>query len=99
MNDEKVLHVDHNERADLLHTDTIAAGADTAVDPGGYEQSLNPTGEVPVAGEGVGSPSDDSGVAARVGQDPANLGNDIPDAGDIVHPGPVNAPIGRTPGM
>lgn len=99
MNDENVLNVDHNERSDLLHTDTVAAGGGNAIDPGGYEQSLNPTGEVPVPGEGVGSIPDDSGVGARLGQDPSNVGNDIPDTGDVVHPAPVNAPIGKMPGM
>ncbi len=99
MNDENVLSPDHNRRADLLHDDTVAGGSGPAIEPAGYEQSLNPTGEVPLAGEGVGSLPDDSGVGARLGHDPSNLGSDIPDTGDVVHPSPVNAPIGKTPGM
>jgi hypothetical protein len=109
MDNKNVHHVDQNQREDLLHTDTVASGGiggegGTGIQPAGYEQSLNPTGEVPGGGGTEGDtatlPSDDAGpIAARVGNDPSNLGDDIPSGGDVVHPGPVNVPIGKTPGM
>lgn len=89
MNEQNAQHVDQNERTDLLHTDTIATDEGAGSDPAGYEQSINPVGEVP-SGESI---------ADRTGRDPANLGDDIPDQGDVVHPAPVNAPVGKTPGM
>jgi hypothetical protein len=104
MDNRNVHHVDHNEREDLLHTDTVVADAsDAGVQPAGYEQSLNPTGEVPAAdeqGDTSQLPTEDAGpIADRTGRDPSNLGDDIPSAGDVVHPGPVNVPVGKTPGM
>jgi hypothetical protein len=100
MKDTNVHHTDSNQREDLRHTDTIAAGTSLDADPAGYEQSINPVGEVPVGTEGMDLPSDDTAsVAERAGRDPSNLGDDVPSQGDIVHPAPINDPIGRTPGM
>ena len=104
MEEKNVQHVDHNEREDLLHSDTFVGGGDqAAIQPAGYEQSLSPAGEVPPVGERGDTselPTEDAGpIADRTGRDPSNLGDDIPSGGDIVHPGPVNVPVGKTPGM
>jgi len=70
MEDDNVHDAKPNEREDLKHAD-----------PAGYEQSINPVGEVPPA------------------SDLPNAGDDIPNEGDLVHPAPINAPVGKTPGM
>jgi hypothetical protein len=98
MNDRNVHQAEPNAREDLEHTDTIATGADT-VQPAGYEQSINPVGEVPVGGDSIEVPDDEGSIGGRVGHDPSNLGDDIPDQGDLVHPAPIDAPVGKTPGM
>jgi hypothetical protein len=54
------------------------------------EGGLNGT---PGTSEGEGS------IGARVDHDPSNLGNDIPDEGDLTHPAPINQPLGKAPGM
>jgi hypothetical protein len=41
----------------------------------------------------------DGPIGVRVDRDPTNLGNDIPEEGDLVHPSPVNQPLGKMPGM
>jgi hypothetical protein len=38
-------------------------------------------------------------IGIRVDRDPSNLGNDIPEEGDLTHPAPINQPLGRTPAM
>ena len=38
-------------------------------------------------------------IGVRVQRDPSNLGNDIPEEGDLTHPAPVNQPLGKMPGM
>ena len=91
---------DTTSREDLKHTDTVAGGSSLGADPAGYEQSINPLGEVPPATEGTELPADDDApIADRVGRDPSNLGDDVPDQGDLVHPAPVNSPVGKSPGM
>lgn len=42
---------------------------------------------------------DDGPIGLRVGNDPSNLGDDVPDAGDLTYPSPVNEPLGKAPGM
>jgi hypothetical protein len=43
-----------------------------------------------------GTPAgEDAPVGIRVGRDPANLGDEIPEAGDMTHP----EPVGETPSM
>ncbi len=100
MNDRNVHHTEPTSRDDLKHTDTIATGSDSALDPAGYEQSLSPVGEVPPAADGADLPAGEDGpIGARVGHDPSNLGDDVPDSGDLVHPAPMNDPVGKAPGM
>ncbi|HEY7024730.1 MAG TPA: hypothetical protein VH371_07210 [Candidatus Limnocylindrales bacterium] len=41
----------------------------------------------------------DGPIGLRVGHDPSNLGDDVPDAGDLTTPSPINEPLGKTPGM
>jgi hypothetical protein len=69
------------ERDDLKHTDTVLTDDSLGTDPAGYEQSINPLGEVPPA------------------NDLPDAGDDIPNEGDLVHPAPINAPVGKAPGM
>ena len=38
-------------------------------------------------------------IGMRVDRDPSNLGNDIPEEGDLTHPSPMNQPLGKAPGM
>jgi hypothetical protein len=38
-------------------------------------------------------------IGMRVDHDPSNLGNDIPEEGDLTHPAPMNQPLGKAPGM
>jgi hypothetical protein len=42
---------------------------------------------------------EDAPIGIRVERDPSNLGNDIPEEGDMTHPAPINQPLGRMPGM
>ena len=57
---------------------------------------------------------DQGPISTRVGRDPANLGdeipvagdittpspdNEIPSGGDLTHPSPMNEPLGKAPGM
>jgi hypothetical protein len=101
MNERNVHHADETtSREDLKHSDTIAADPSLGADPAGYEQSINPLGEVPPAADGVDLPADeDAPIANRVGRDPNNLGDDVPNDADLVHPAPINAPVGKMPGM
>lgn len=46
-----------------------------------------------------GAAEQDAPIGIRVGQDPSNLGDDIPDEGDLMHPSPNNEPLGRAPAM
>jgi hypothetical protein len=46
-----------------------------------------------------GASQGDAPIGVRVERDPSNLGNDIPEAGDLTHPSPVNQPLGKMPGM
>lgn len=38
-------------------------------------------------------------IGVRVANDPSNLGDDIPESGDLTHPSPINEPLGRAPAM
>lgn len=86
--EENNVHItDPNEREDLKHEDTVLGGGSIdGGDPAGYEQSINPVGEVPPPGNATDV--DGSGAS-----------DDIPNEGDLVHPAPVNAPVGKMPGM
>ena len=100
MNEHIVHHTEPTSREDLKHTDTmLVESAPESADPAGYEQSINPLGEVPPATEATTPAEEDAPIADRVGRDPSNLGDDIPDQGDVVHPAPMNAPVGKAPGM
>jgi hypothetical protein len=49
-----------------------------------------------------GTPGTSTGegpIGERVAHDPANLGDDIPESGDLTHPSPINQPLGKAPGM
>lgn len=46
-----------------------------------------------------GTSKGDAPIGVRVDRDPSNLGNDIPEEGDLTHPSPVNQPLGKMPGM
>lgn len=46
-----------------------------------------------------GAAAEDGPIGVRVGYDPSNLGDDIPDAGDLTTPSPINEPLGKAPGM
>jgi hypothetical protein len=46
-----------------------------------------------------GTSQGDEPIGVRVERDPSNLGNDIPESGDLTHPSPVNQPLGKMPGM
>jgi hypothetical protein len=46
-----------------------------------------------------GTSAGDEPIGVRVDHDPANLGNDIPEEGDLTHPAPMNQPLGKMPGM
>ena len=49
-----------------------------------------------------GTPGTSSGegpIGVRVDHDPSNLGNDIPEEGDLIHPAPINQPLGKAPSM
>ena len=82
MEQDNVHDTKPTNRDDLKHTDTIVTDRGTdGADPAGYEQSINPLGEVP--------PADDLTDAS----------DDIPNEGDLVHPAPINAPVGKMPGM
>jgi hypothetical protein len=100
MTDQNVFRTDSNEREDLEHADTVLTGDSAAgADPAGYEQSINPVGEVPPSADPGEVAAEDAPIATRTGGDPSNLGDDVPDSGDLVHPAPVNAPVGKMPGM
>ncbi len=99
MSENNVHHTEPNSRKDLEHTDTIAIDSAVGADPAGYEQSINPLGEVPPSADGGAVAAEDAPISNRVGQDPSNLGDDVPSEGDLVHPAPVNEPLGRMPGM
>lgn len=43
--------------------------------------------------------SQDGPIGLRVDHDPSNLGDDIPDEGDLTTPSPINEPLGKAPGM
>jgi hypothetical protein len=100
MSDPNVHHTESSSRDDLEHTDTVSSGGADDIQPAGYEQSISPVGEVPPAGERADLPADETpSIGERTGHDPNNLGDDIPDQGDLVHPAPANAPVGKTPTM
>lgn len=46
-----------------------------------------------------GAAAEDGPIGLRLGHDPSNLGDDIPDEGDLIHPSPINEPLGKVPGM
>jgi hypothetical protein len=46
-----------------------------------------------------GTSAGEGAIGIRVDHDPSNLGNDIPEQGDLTHPAPVNQPLGKMPGM
>jgi hypothetical protein len=103
MRNENVHETQPTERDDLKHTDTVFASQTpdsnpVGGDPAGYEQSINPLGEVPPAAQGDPA-AEDAPISNRTDRNPANLGDDIPEQGDLVHPAPVNAPVGKMPGM
>jgi len=56
--------------------------------------STNEPGETPDA-----AAAQDGPIGLRVGYDPSNLGDDIPEAGDLTTPSPINEPLGKAPGM
>jgi len=41
----------------------------------------------------------DGPIGLRVGYDPSNLGDEIPEASDLTTPSPINEPLGKAPGM
>jgi len=84
---------------DFQHTDTILTDSNAEGDPAGYEQSINPVGEVPPAADPGEVAAEDAPISNRTGRDPSNLGDDVPNEGDMVHPAPVNEPVGKMPGM
>ena len=46
-----------------------------------------------------GAAAEDAPIGIRVGNDPSNLGDDMPAEGDLIHPSPMNEPLGKVPGM
>jgi hypothetical protein len=50
-------------------------------------------------GTETGAGGEEGPIGVRVERDPSNLGNDIPEEGDLVHPSPINQPLGKAPGM
>src|SRR4051812_37295603 len=100
MEDNNVHVTVPSEREDLKHEDTVLGGSATdGGDAAGYEQSINPVGEVPPTADGGRIAAEDEPIASQVDRDPSNLGDDIPNEGDLVHPAPMNAPVGKMPGM
>jgi hypothetical protein len=85
MKDDNVYQPEPSNRDDLKHTDTVSTASDASIgDP--EEQTAR-------------AASEDGPIGMRVDRDPSNLGNDIPEEGDLTHPAPVNQPLGKSPGM
>jgi len=49
--------------------------------------------------DGREMPVDGGDGGLKVDKDPVNLGNDVPEDGDLTHESPMNVPLGRMPGM
>ena len=45
-----------------------------------------------------GTPARTGPIGVRVASDPSNLGDDIPESGDLTHPSPINEPLGKSAG-
>ena len=57
----------------------------------GGQPPTPPTGDKPVipGPHGDDPAAEDAPVGLRIGRNPANLGDEVPDAGDITYPAPI----------